>query len=90
MAIKASPETIREMKKNLSNTVKELQKTNELISSGTSKALESWNDDKARHFQQIMDQIKKLTESPIETMNNAQPKLEKLAMALDDYLRIKF
>ena len=89
MAVKASAETIREMKKNISNTINDIQKISSGIKSGLS-ATSNWDDAQAAQFKSLMQQIAKLTESPIETLNASLPKLEKLAQSLDQYSSVKF
>lgn len=89
MAVKASPETIREMKKNLSNTIKDIERISNGIRTGMS-ASSNWDDAQAAQFNMLMQQIARLTATPIDTLNAALPKLEKLAQSLDQYNRIKF
>lgn len=89
MAVKASSETIREMKKGISNTIKEIEKISSGIKSAMS-ATSGWDDAQATQFNAIMQQIAKLTQAPTETLNAALPKLEKLAQSLDQYNSVKF
>lgn len=84
MAVKASAETIREMRKQISQTIKDIQRINEGIRSGV-RATGSWDDAKAAEFNMLMQRIARLTVSPVETLNAALPKLDKLAQAVDDY-----
>lgn len=84
MAVKASAETIREMKKQISQTIKDIEHINSGIRSGI-RATGSWDDAKAAEFNMLMQKIARLTASPVETLNAALPKLEKLAQALDNY-----
>ena len=79
MAVKASPETIREMKKDISNTIRDIERISSGIKSGMS-ATSNWDD----------AQIARLTATPIDTLNAALPKLEKLAQSLDQYNKVKF
>lgn len=89
MAVKASPEAIRAMKKDISNTIKDIQNISAGIKQGLS-ATSSWDDEKAAKFNSLMQQIAKLTVAPVETLTAALPKLEKLAQSLDQYNRVKF
>jgi methyl-accepting chemotaxis protein len=89
MAVKASPETIREMKKSIQNTVKDIQRISSGIRSGV-RATASWDDAQAAQFNTLMQQIARLTETPVDTLNAAVPKLEKLAQSLDQYKQVKF
>ena len=83
MAVKASPETIREMKKDISNTIRDIERISSGIKSGMS-ATSNWDDAQAAQFNMLMQQIARLTATP------ALPKLEKLAQSLDQYNRVKF
>lgn len=89
MAVKASPEAIRAMKKDISNTIRDIQTISAGIKQGMS-ATSSWDDEKAAQFKSLMDQIAKLTVAPVETLNAALPKLEKLAQSLDQYNKVRF
>lgn len=89
MAVKASAEAIREMKKNISQTINDIQRISSGIKSGMS-ASGGWNDAKAAEFNMIMQKTARLTEFPVSTLQAALPKLEKLAQALDKYNSTKF
>lgn len=89
MAVKASPETIRDMKKEISNTINDLEKISNGIRTGIS-ASGGWNDTKAAQFNMLMQKIARLTATPIETLRSALPKLEKLAQSLEQYNRVNF
>ena len=89
MAVKASPETIREMKKEISNTIRDIERISNGIKSGVS-ASSKWDDAKAAQFKALMQQIARLTTAPVDTLNAALPKLEKLAQSLDQYNSVKF
>lgn len=84
MAVKASAETIREMKKQIAQTIKDIEHISEGIRSGI-RATNSWDDSKAAEFNMLMQKIARLTASPVDILNSALPKLEKLAQTLDDY-----
>ena len=84
MAVKASPEVIREMKKDISNTIRDIQRISDGIRSGMASS-SNWWDDKAAEFNMLMQQIARLTTTPVDTLNAALPKLEKLASTLDQY-----
>ena len=89
MAVKASPETIREMKKDISNPIKDIERISNGIKTGMS-ATSNWDDAQAAQFNMLMQQIARLTATPIDTLNAALPKLEKLAQSLDQYNKVKF
>lgn len=89
MAVKASPEAIREMKKDISNTIKDIERISNGIRTGMS-ASAGWDDAQAAQFNMLMQQIARLTATPIDTLRAALPKLEKLAQSLDQYNSVKF
>lgn len=89
MAVKASPEAIRNMKKQIQNTINDINKISNGIKTGMS-ATANWDDAKATEFNMIMQRTARLTEAPIDTLNAALPKLEKLAVSLDQYNNVKF
>lgn len=89
MAVQASPEIIREMKRQISNTIRDIERISSGIKSGMA-ASSNWNDAKAAQFNMLMQQIARLTVTPVATLNAALPKLEKLAQTLDQYNRVKF
>ncbi|MBE6612161.1 MAG: hypothetical protein E7632_06695 [Ruminococcaceae bacterium] len=89
MAVKASPEVIREMKREITNTVRDIERISAGIRAGVART-SAWDDDKAMQFRELMDQIARLTAAPVDTLNAALPKLEQLAQSLDQYNRVKF
>ena len=89
MAVKASPEANRAMKKDLSNTIRDIERISSGIRQGMS-ATGGWDDEKAAQFNMLMQQIARLTSAPINTLNAALPKLERLAQSLDQYNSVKF
>ena len=89
MAVKASAETIRAMKKDLSNTIRDIERISSGIRQGMS-ATAGWDDSQAAEFNMLMQQIARLTSTPIDTLNSALPKLERLAQSLDQYNSVKF
>ena len=84
MAMKASAQTIRDMKKQIGQTVKDIEHINQGIRSGI-RATGSWDDAKAAEFNMLMQKIARLTVSPVETLNAAMHKLERLAQTVDSY-----
>lgn len=89
MAVKASPEAIREMKKDISDTINDIERISNGIRTGMS-ASAGWDDAQAAQFNMLMQQIARLTATPIDTLRAALPKLEKLAQSLDQYNSVKF
>lgn len=89
MAVKASPETIREMKREISATIADIRGISAGIRSGI-PVTEKWDDTQATQFITIMQKVARLTEQPIDTLTAALPKLEKLALSLERYSKVKF
>lgn len=89
MAIKASPEAIREMEKTLQSTTKAIQAIQQNVK-GAMRSSANWTDAQGQQYQALMRQIAKLTEAPAATLTAAVPKLERLAQSLDSYGRVKF
>ena len=89
MAVKASPEVIRDMEKELLKTAQDLER----ISSGIQTVLKrspQWDDEQSIQLMMLMKQIAQLTAQPSQTLRAAAPKLENLAQALDEYGNIRF
>lgn len=89
MAVKASAEAIREMKKTISDTIKDIEKISQGIRTGVS-ASNNWDDEKAAQFNMLMQKTARLVEKPTDTLKKAIPKLEKLAASLDQYKKVRF
>ena len=89
MAVKGSPEAIREMKSDIQGTINDINRISEGIRHGMS-ATSSWDDSQAAQFNMIMQRVARLTETPIDTLQKALPKLERLAQALDSYNSVHF
>lgn len=89
MGVKANPEAIREMKKEISNTIKDIDRISSGIRQGVS-ATPNWDDAKAAQFNMLMQKVARLTEKPTDTLRASLPKLEKLAQALEAYNKINF
>ena len=88
-SVQSSSEIIRKIKVDLSTTVKELQKAGNGIRMSIQNSTE-WNDANGDQYRDLMRRIARLIESPIDALQGAQPKLEKLAQSLDEYNRVKF
>ena len=84
MAIKGDSQTVREMKKDISQTIKDLEHMSEGIRSGM-QATGGWDDDKASEFNLAMSKVARMIESPVESLRAALPKLERLAQLMDQY-----
>lgn len=88
MAIQASSEAIRDMAKSMRGTVSDIEHISTGIKSGFSN-LGSWDDEKSEEFKAIMLRIAELVEQPKDTLEDAAPRLEKLARILDEYSGVK-
>ena len=89
MGIQASSQSIREMEKNLNDTIRDMEQ----IAAGIKNVLNAtkdWNDQQSREFRNVMDKIGKLTIQPVDQLNAGIPRLEQLAQYVDEYSRIRF
>ena len=89
MAVVASPEAIRDMKKDIQNTIKDIEAISNVIKSALS-VTSNWDDAQSVQFNELMQRIASLTEAPIDTLEQAVPRLENLAQSLDDYNSVRF
>lgn len=89
MAIKSSPEIVRDMKGTLQKTVTSIQGIQQNVK-GATRSSANWDDAQGQQYQALMKQIAQLTQAPMATLNAAVPKLEKLAQSLDNYEKVKF
>ena len=89
MAIKGDSQTVREMKKDISQTIKDLEHMSEGIRSGM-QATGGWEDHKASEFNLAMSKVARMIESPVESLRAALPKLERLAQLMDQYSSKRF
>ena len=89
MAIKGDSQTVREMKKDISQTIKDLEHMSEGIRSGM-QATGGWDDDKASEFNLAMSKVARMIESPVYSLRAALPKLERLAQLMDQYSSKRF
>jgi len=87
--VQSSPEVVRQMKGDLAKTVKNIEDIRQTIGASARTAA-SWNDAQGEQYRSLMQKIARLTTSPVDTLNQAMPKLEKLAQALDQYNKVKF
>ena len=89
MAIKGDSQTVREMKQDISQTIKDLEHMSEGIRSGM-QATGGWDDDKASEFNLAMSKVARMIESPVDSLRAAIPKLERLAQLMEQYTSKKF
>lgn len=88
MAVQASPEAIRQMRKEISNTIKDIEKISSGIRNGLSSG--SWNDAQGMQFKALMQKISQLAEQPKDQLAASLPKLEQLASSLERYNKVQF
>ena len=89
MGIQASSQSIREIEKNLNDTIRDMEQ----IAAGIKNVLNAtkdWDDQQSREFKDVMDKIGKLTMQPVDQLNEAIPRLEQLAQYVDENSRIRF
>ena len=89
MTVKSSPEIVRDMEKTIQGTVKSIQSIQQSIQ-GAIRASANWNDEKGQQYRDLMKKIAQATQAPSATLSVSVPKLEKLAVALDKYNKVKF
>jgi uncharacterized protein YukE len=89
MAIKSSPQVVRDMESTLQKTVKSIQGIQQNVK-GAIRSSANWNDAQGQEYQLLMKQIAQLTKTPMDMLDSAIPKLEKLAQSLDNYEKVKF
>lgn len=89
MAVKASSDAILNMANDIKKTVDEIVQIRHEIESARSK-MSGWNDAKAAEFDSVMKRVAKLSEQPVDTLQQAIPKLKRLAQAVDQYNGVKF
>ena len=87
--VQSSPEVVRQIKADLNKTSKELRDAANRINSALHSSSE-WNDAQGEQYRELMRRIARLIESPIDSLQAAQPKLEKLAQSLDSYNSVRF
>ena len=88
-SVQSSPEVVRQIKSDLNKTTRELRDAANKINSALHSSSE-WNDAQGEQYRELMRRIARLIESPIDTLQVAQPKLEKLAQSLDAYGSVRF
>lgn len=86
--IKASPEAVRQLAKDLRTTINNLQDISAQVRSAGN--VSGWSDQQGEQFRSVVNRIAGLTQSPIETLESAIPRLNKIANALEQYNSVKF
>ena len=88
--IHSSPEVVRQMKAEMNKTAKDLNALGGKIKALRDKTRGEWNDAQGEQFRELLTRIGRLIATPEETLKSVQPKLEKLAVSLDSYRKVKF
>ncbi len=86
--VKASPESVRQLARDLRVTIKNLEDISAQVRSSSN--VSGWNDSQGEQFKSVVNRIAGLTQSPIATLQGAIPRLEKIAAALEQYNGVKF
>ena len=63
MAVKASPEAVREMKRDINKMVQDIERISASIKSAVS-AITDWEDSRSAEFKSLMQRVAQLTEKP--------------------------
>ena len=86
--IKASPEAVRQLAKDLRTTINNLQNISAQVKSAGN--VSGWSDSQGEQFKSVVNRIAGLTQSPIETLESSIPRLNKIADTLERYNSVKF
>lgn len=86
--IKASPEAVRQLAKDLRVTINNLQNISAQVKSAGN--VSGWSDSQGEQFKSVVNRISGLTQSPIETLESAIPRLNKIADTLEKYNSVRF
>ena len=88
--IQGSPEAIRKMKADISQTVKALKSNREKALALISRSSSGWNDARGDEFRGVLKKIGHSIAQATELLHVTVPGLEKLAQSLDEYARVNF
>ena len=86
--IKASPEAVRKLAKDLRTTISNLQTISAQVRSAGN--VSGWSDSQGEQFKAVVNRISGLTQSPIQTLEAAIPRLNRIADTLEKYNSVKF
>lgn len=86
--IKASPEAVRQLARDLRTTINNLQQISAQVKSAGNVG--EWNDSQGAEFKSVVTKIADLTQSPVQTLETAIPRLNKIAETLEKYQSVKF
>lgn len=87
--IYADPETLRRSSRTVRESVRAIKRVSDGIDR-TIKGSSGWSDSQGEEFRNVLSRVKRLVDSPLETLEAAPPKIDRLADALDEYQRIRF
>lgn len=82
-----SADVVQQLRSDLSSSISEIQGISQTIQSAASG---DWTDEISQQYEATMKKIAQLTAQPINTLQGALPKLDKLARAIERYSRIRF
>ena len=86
--VKASPESVRKLASDLRITINNLRNISEQVKSASN--VSGWSDNQGEQFKSVVNRIAKLTQAPISTLENAIPRLNKIAETLEKYNSVRF
>lgn len=86
--IKASPEAVRQLARDLRTTINNLQSISAQVRSAGN--VSGWSDSQGEQFKAVVNRISGLTQSPIQTLEAAIPRLNRIADTLEKYNSVKF
>ncbi|MBQ6603143.1 MAG: hypothetical protein IKG08_09420 [Eubacterium sp.] len=89
MAIRGNSATVREIKNDIARTIADLTDMSAGIRQGVRSA-SGWDDQKAAEFGDAMGRVADMIESPVDSLREALPKLERLAQLMDEYTSKRF
>ncbi len=86
--IKASPEAVRQLAKDLRTTISNLQAISAQVRGAAN--VSGWNDSQSEQFKSVVNRVAGLTQSPIATLEAAIPRLIRIAETLEQYNNVRF
>jgi hypothetical protein len=89
MAIKASADVIAAMRADIQRAINEIIQISEQMSAA-GRVAGGWEDAKSQEYAVIMGDAAKVTRQPVETLEAAVPKLQKLEQIIQNYNSTRF
>lgn len=84
MSIAASSESIRSMENDMVSTARRLEQTSKKTLAAV-RGMSDWDDVHSAELIEVMNRVARLTAQPVERLEQAAPRLERLAEILDEY-----